>query len=161
MIFYNWAKRHGVSLEAVNELVQLITANEDYLAPLRQVQDTYSEGANQNATRIDAARKGVHLWRNNVGALQDKSGRLVRYGLCNDSAAQNEKVKSSDLIGIRALTVTPEMVGQRVGQFLAREMKATDWTFSNTPEEQAQLAFINLVNAMGGDAKFSSYKEFF
>ena len=64
---------------------------------------------------VDAAElMGVTLFRNNVGALQDKYGRWVTYGLC---------VGSSDQIGWQSVTVTPEMVGQQIAVFVAIETK--------------------------------------
>ena len=77
----------------------------------------------------------ARLWRNNTGALKDARGQLVRYGLCPGS---------SDLIGFRTITITPDMVGQRVAVFAAVEVKDR-----GRPTEQQQ-AFINLVQGAGG-----------
>src|SRR5690348_14183966 len=57
---------------------------------------------------------GAKLWRNNVGALEDKHGRWVTFGL---------EVGSSDLIGYQTITVTPDMLGQQLAVFLAVEVK--------------------------------------
>jgi hypothetical protein len=84
-----------------------------------------------------AAGNGARLWRNNVGALRDAQGQLVRYGLCPGS---------SDLIGFRTITITPDMVGQRVAVFSAVEVKD-----KARPTEQ-QHAFIRLVEQAGGMA---------
>ena len=52
-----------------------------------------------NATiRIEGAKRGLILWRNNSGAFENKAGRWVRYGLANDSQRVNNLLKSSDLI---------------------------------------------------------------
>ena len=59
-----------------------------------------SEAAVQNAVRMEAARRGYRLWRNNSGSLTDDRGNIVRYGLCNESQKINRIVKSSDLIGV-------------------------------------------------------------
>ena len=75
------------------------------------------------------------MFRNNTGALKDAQGRLVRYGLCKGS---------SDLIGWRSLTITPDMVGQTVAVFAAIEVKDRG---RPTPE---QLHFIAQVQAAGG-----------
>jgi len=53
----------------------------------------------------------------------------------------------SDLFGWRAVTITPEMVGQTMAQFLAVELKAERG--KATPE---QLAFIAAVQRDGGRA---------
>lgn len=115
-----------------------------------------SEDHVQDQLRLAAPRHGFTLFRNNVGVLTDKRGVPVRYGLANESAAVNERWKSSDLIGWRTLTVTPEMVGRQVAVFVARECKEEGWRYSATPRELAQLRFINLVNEAGGDACFVS-----
>jgi hypothetical protein len=80
----------------------------------------------------------------------------VRYGLFNESPQVNKLVKSSDLIGWRTLHVTPAMVGTYVAQFFARECKEPAWQYSGTEREVAQLAFINMVLAAGGDAAFTT-----
>lgn len=87
---------------------------------------------------LDACGRGeVRLWRNNTGALEDKTGRIVRYGLCKGS---------SDLIGYRSLVITPEMVGQRVAVFAALEVKDK----GRLTAEQAQ--FLDVVRRAGGIA---------
>ena len=116
-----------------------------------------SESAAQVLVRLEAARKGVTLWRNNVGVLLDKRGVPVRYGLANDSSAVNSQFKSADLIGIRPLLITPAHVGLVVGQFVSREIKAPGWRFSpNDPREAAQLRWAELVLSLGGDAAFAT-----
>lgn len=115
-----------------------------------------AESAVQTIIRLEAARKGILLFRNNVGALQDKEGRYVRYGLANDSSAVNREVKSADLIGIRPVIIHPYHVGQRLGVFVSREIKAPDWRYNpNDEREQAQMRWIKLVEAAGGDACFA------
>jgi hypothetical protein len=79
--------------------------------------------------------KNVRIFRNNTGF--DATNK-VRYGLV---------VGSSDLIGWKSVTVTPEMVGQQVAVFVALEVK--------TPKGRAtdeQKNFVNVVNAAGGKA---------
>lgn len=78
----------------------------------------------------------VRLWRNNVGTLPDRQGRPVQFGLCKGS---------SDLIGLRTITIGPEHVGQTMAVFAAVEVKSA--TGRATPE---QRAFIDTVQAMGG-----------
>jgi hypothetical protein len=115
-----------------------------------------SEAAVQQQIRTAAASAGLDLWRNQVGACEDKTGRVIRYGLMNDSKNLNARFKSSDLIGIRPILITADMVGQVVGVFSAIEAKASDWTYRpNDAHTQAQQRFINLVRAAGGMAGFA------
>jgi hypothetical protein len=97
-----------------------------------------SEHEIQQRIRLACGRGAVRLWRNNTGALVDKQGRFVRFGLCKGS---------SDLIGLRSLEITPELVGQRIAQFVALEIKTTQGVLS--PE---QRAFLRLVQQLGGVA---------
>jgi hypothetical protein len=62
----------------------------------------------------------------------------VRFGLCKGS---------SDLIGLRVLEITPELVGQRLAQFVALEVKTAQGVLS-----QEQRAFLRLVKDLGGVA---------
>ena len=97
-----------------------------------------SEHEIQQRIRLASGRGPVRLWRNNTGALVDQQGRFVRFGLCKGS---------SDLIGLRSVVVTPEMVGQRIAQFVALEIKAPQGVVS--PQQQA---FLRLVQQLGGVA---------
>jgi len=109
----------------------------------------------QQYVRIEAAKFGCILLRNNSGVLEDKTGRPVRYGLANESSKQNEIFKSSDLIGITPVVITPDMVGRTIGVFTAIEVKKEGWKFNpNNKRESAQLAFINWVKKLGGIASF-------
>ena len=149
---HQWAIRNRVSLQALEEL-RVIFGMEDPGAVAVLATPT-SEAAVQSLVRIEGVQKGVTLWRNNVGALLDERGVPVRYGLANDSKQLNAKLKSGDLIGWRSITVTPEMVGARLAQFVSRECKRPGWRYSGTDREQAQQKWAELVNAAGGDAKF-------
>lgn len=113
--------------------------------------DDRSEAAVQQTIRLEASKLGNRLWRNNVGAAYTSEGMFLRYGLLNDSAQINAVVKSSDLIGIGRRVCR---CGQVHGVFLAREVKRAGWRYSDTPHEQAQRRFIDLVNSLGGDAAF-------
>ena len=97
-----------------------------------------SEHEIQQRIRLACGRGPVRLWRNNTGALVDQQGRFVRFGLCKGS---------SDLIGLRSLDVTPELVGRRLAQFVALEVKTAQGVLS--PE---QRAFLRLVQQFGGVA---------
>lgn len=95
---------------------------------------------------------GIRLWRNNSGALRDKTGRLVRFGLSNDNKQLNEICKSSDLIGIR----------ERDGKFVAIETKEPEWVFRPSDKRAvAQKVFHDIVRAAGGIAGFASSVEQF
>ena len=113
-----------------------------------------SEDAVQGEVRLKVSQQGNRVWRNNVGVMLDRRGVPVRYGLANESKKQNEKTKSSDLIGIRQVLITPDMVGQTFGQFMALEVKKEGWVYSGTPREEAQLNFISIVCSLGGYGMF-------
>lgn len=147
-----WAARWAVSFEAVAELEVILGLNGTHGI----VTDGHSEAWAQSAERLAAARAGILLFRNNVGVLPDENGRPVRYGLANESKQQNERLKSSDLIGIDPTPITAADIGQPRGRFVAREMKAPGWTYAGTEREVAQLAFITLISSKGGDARFST-----
>ena len=104
--------------------------------------------------RLEASKQGCRLWRNNVGACTDENGNFIRYGLANDSKKMNDAMKSSDLVGVRPVMIQPEHVGKIIGQFMCREVKRAGWRWTGTKREQAQLAWINLIVALGGDAQF-------
>lgn len=115
-----------------------------------------SESHAQSLIRLEAGELGIQLFRNNVGVLRDEAGRPVRYGLANDSAQLNAVLKSSDLIGWRPVVITPEMVGQTVAVFTARECKAPGWTYRGTEREVAQKRWLDMINHHGGDAAFAT-----
>jgi hypothetical protein len=110
----------------------------------------------QTAIRLAASKQGHVLWRNNSGVLRDERGVPVRFGLCNDSKQLNASVKSSDLIGIKQVLVTEDMVGTVIGVFWAVECKRSGWKYAGTEREVAQLRFIETVRGMGGQAQFST-----
>lgn len=104
-----------------------------------------SEARVQSAVRLEAAQRGWALYRNNVGVLRDDRGVPLRFGLANDSAAVNKVMKSGDLIGIRPLTITPDLVGTVVGQFVSVEVKRPGGVI-----HPAQHAWAALVRKRGG-----------
>lgn len=147
-----WAAQWNVPAVALVQLRALMGV--DGRGAVVEVGEEGSESRQQSLVRIDAAQNGVWLTRNNVGALLDDRGVPVRYGLCNESKAQNQKVKSADLIGIRSIIIGPHHVGQMIGQFVSREVKHEGWTYRGDKHEQAQLAWCNFVLSKGGDAAF-------
>ena len=115
-----------------------------------------SEAVVQQKTRLEFAKIGV-MWRNNVGACEDATGRLIRYGLGNDSAQLNREIKSSDLIGITPVTAYVASLARwtTLGVFTALEVKASDWRFTPGDERAiAQAKFHDIVKAAGGYAGF-------
>jgi hypothetical protein len=89
------------------------------------------------AIMLGLSTPGVRLFRNNCGALKDADGRLIRYGVANPGG--------SDLIGWKSVTVTPEMVGQKLAVFLAIEVKG-----ERTRVTDQQRNFIERVRLDGG-----------
>jgi len=84
-------------------------------------------------------RTDLRLFRNNTGTLPDpRTGRPVQFGLARGSA---------DLIGLRTVTITPEMVGQQVAVFTSIEVKTP--TGRVTPD---QHSWLNMVQQAGGIA---------
>lgn len=158
-----WAARWAVPAQALAELAacSIVEPDPDNLVGGK------TEAYVQSAIRgLEAPSKGVFLWRNNVGAgtiyrdedlcdncrMQQRK-RPIRWGLANDSSRVNKTIKSADLIGLRPITITADMVGKRVGQFVSRECKREDWNYSGTESELAQLAWAAIINDNGGDAK--------
>ena len=103
--------------------------------------------------RKRASDLGIHLWRNNRGACEDaKSGRVIRYGIANDSKAMDKRIKSSDLIG-----------WTNDGRFVSVECKAEGWKLTKNlnAREEAQLRWITLVRQHNGVAGFVTTVEEF
>jgi hypothetical protein len=147
MTFNEWVNRWNIPAEAVDEFRRDVC---NYIPPPG---DNTTEAGAVNAVRLEASRKGLRLWRNNIGAVTDERGNFIRYGLANDSAAVNRILKSSDLIGIRPVKLSN---GTTIGQFVAREIKAPGWKYRGTDREKAQLNFLQFIAAMGGDAQFTT-----
>lgn len=97
----------------------------------------------QSEIQVAASRRGARLWRNNVGAMKNPQGQLVRYGLCPGS---------SDLIGLTPVTITPDMVGRTVAVFTAVEVK------DKASATDLQQAFIDMVISLGGLAGIARSK---
>lgn len=116
-----------------------------------------SEARVQSMVRLEAAHCGVWLTRNNVGVLMDAKGRPVRYGLANESKAQNMVIKSGDLIGFRRRVIVSRDVGAHIAQFVSRECKHEGWKPSRSDKhEAAQTQWRDFININGGDAAFAS-----
>ena len=165
MTYDQWVARHP---QADAELSQVFTATCTYPA-ISEIGDK-SESYVQQQVRMTFARSGGTLWRNNVGATPTKETHKcpackfkfevkkppVRYGLCNDSSKLNKRFGSSDLIGIKPVTITPQHVGQTIGQFVSVEVKEPGWVFKGTEHEEKQQRWLHLVASKGGLAYFST-----
>lgn len=156
MILEAWAARWGIPHDALADLRAQLGVGGDAAPPVTVEGEPGSESRQQSLVRLEAAQRGVWLTRNNVGALLDKRGVPVRYGLANESPAQNKAVKSADLIGIKPILIGPQHLGHTIGQFVSREIKHEGWTYSGDEHEVAQLAWANFVLSKGGDAAFCS-----
>lgn len=137
--FQQWSMRHP---QAAAELWRILEP------PVTGAATGTSEAALQAELRLTSANLGYSLWRNNSGACMDDRGRLIRYGLANDSKRLNEVFKSSDLIGI----------GPH-GRFVAVEVKAPGWRGPRDAHEKAQGNFLAKVASMGGIAGFVTSVE--
>ncbi|URG13008.1 hypothetical protein B2_15 [Stenotrophomonas phage B2] len=146
-----WCVRWSIPREAYYELLNIARA--------------FPASPPSGASRSEAAvssdllletgrRRDIVLFRNNVGALKDDRGVPVRYGLANESAAQNKVLKSADFIGGYRRLITLADVGSYILQFLSTEAKELGWVYTGRGREKAQLAWANYINAMGGLAFF-------
>ena len=134
----SWAKRHNISEAAMRELRAMAAI------PVTKA-ESGTEAETQAHIRIAAARNGYAMWRNNNGACLDETGRMIRYGLGNDSAKLNAVWKSADLIGIGP-----------GGRFVACEVKRPDWRAPENDRDRAQQAMLTQVNALGGIGFFAT-----
>ncbi len=86
----------------------------------------------QNEIRLELGKlKNTRIFRNNVGQIGGLS-----FGLCKFSA---------DLIGFRTVTITSEMVGQSIAQFVSIEVKTPVGKVS-----EGQQKWCDMVNKHGG-----------
>lgn len=82
----------------------------------------------------------LKVFRNNIGVAKFANGQTVRYGVGPNGAG--------DYIGWETVTVTPDMVGQKIARFTSVEMK--DEKGGRVSDEQRHWAEV--VNASGGRA---------
>lgn len=142
-----WAVRHGISQAAWSELQVL------FCDP-PTADDSGSEAGVQSQLRLAAPTIGCALYRNNSGATLDETGRMIRYGLANDSKRLNEVFKSSDLIGPSPILIRPHHIGRTLGIFTAVEVKEPSWTKPKNERERAQSNFLMTVERFGGIGMF-------
>lgn len=156
MSYAEWAIRHPqAARELALELVEPFSGVGDEA-------DGKSETWAQQRARFNIAQQGAMAWRNNVGATPAKCKSCgapqqpVRYGLANDSAQLNKKIKSSDLILAIPRQITPEMVGTCIAQFGSVECKHPGWTYTGKGREAGQAAWLALIKKLGGYSAFST-----
>jgi hypothetical protein len=116
-----------------------------------------SETTIQNKIRLEVGKIfGVRLFRNNVGnsyqgipvtckpnePLILRAWRRIQYGLFPGS---------SDLIGWRSITITPEMVGKTVAVFTSIEVKSE--TGSISPAQRNWIGQVILSGGISGIAR--------
>ena len=150
MNIVEWQLKHHVGDDAMADLKELWLAGTDQ----HETKVIGNESAVQHACRVSACETGGRLWRNNVGAGRLENGQFMRWGLCNESKAMNGRIKSSDLIGIKPVVITQNMVGDTIGQFWAVETKHPKWRYSE--QNVAQLTFLEIVTALGGHSEFNN-----
>lgn len=157
MILDTWAEQWGINSFILQDLKEKLGLIPNWAHV--SLQNPLSEAAVQQRIRLDAAGRGNILLRNNNGAMMNAKGQMIRYGLANDSKKMNEHIKSSDLIGITPYLIIPEDAGRIIGIFTSYETKKENWKYSNTPREQAQLRWGELVISKGGIFKFVTCVE--
>lgn len=124
---------------------------------MKKINPMITEAEIQDAITGEAPKYGGLLMRNNSGGFRNPNGQPVRFGLGNISKEHNKRSKSSDLIGITPVLITPEMVGRTLGVFTAIEVKEKIWKRNvNDNDENAQDAFIQWVKSKGGIAGFAN-----
>lgn len=77
------------------------------------------------------SRSDVRIFRNQVGTYRLEDGRVITSGLCKGSA---------DLVGWQTITITQNMVGQKIAVFLSVEVKGPKTRV--TPEQVNWAAFV-------------------
>lgn len=125
---------------------------------------TTPEGKATVDVLIGASTMGMRLMRNNSGAMQDHTGRLVHYGLGTETKACRNEMAFGDQVGITPLVITPEMVGKTIGVFTMMEVKPPNKLAATyrkavkhvSSREGRQLKAINWVRENGGIAWFAS-----
>lgn len=121
------------------------------------------EGRVQDDIEVSASSFFSRLLRNNSGALQNKLGAWVRYGLGNISKKLNKKQKSSDLIGWTTITITQAMVGKQIAVFTAIEVKPPTFNctgnYREGTREWAQENFCVTVRKAYGFAAICNSDE--
>lgn len=99
----------------------------------------------QSLVKVEASKHGCFMLRNTVGAGYVSRTKIDNAPYINYGLGGNDAKGSSDLIGITTVTITPDMVGKKIGVFTAMEVK----TFTGRATIE-QLEFGKRVQARGG-----------
>lgn len=113
-----------------------------------------------NDILIEVSKRGWRLFRNNTG--QGWAGKMFRSPMPTSIRLDPSDVVvrnafplqaglckgSSDLIGWKAVTITPDMVGKTVAIFTAIEVK-----YGSTRTTEEQQNFVDQVTRSGGIGK--------
>ncbi len=151
-----WANKWCIPQDAIIDLRAMLGVTSES----SKVPEKVSEAVAQQKIVLDNSMRGFRLWRNNCGAATDaRSGRPIRYGLANESKKINSKIKSSDLIGITPIRISPAHVGGLIGVFTSIEVKKPGWKYSGSDREKAQLQWLQLIANFGGIATFATTPE--
>jgi len=101
-----------------------------------------TEAAYQSQMRATAARHGLWLFRNNVGACIDRTGRRITYGLMPGSA---------DCIGWMPYTVQPGDVGRLLAVFVSVEFKSEKGVLR--PDQRVWLEQVQRAGGLAAVAR--------
>ena len=123
--------------------------------PRMEVPDVITRTRTNNTAERDVSKQiqdvakqfdNVKLWRNNRGQVMLDNGARIAYGVGPNGA--------SDFIGYRRITITADMVGQSIAQFLAVEAKRP-----GAKPRPEQSEFIERINQDGGRAGVATSPE--
>lgn len=156
-----WATRHQVSPTAMSELGAILQGPTPAHspAPADMSENAVSQRVELGGTVVDG-----RLWRNNVGAYDERypPSPGTRWGLFNDSAKMNKKIKSPDRVGPIPVLIQPHHVGRILGVFFGVEVKHGAWKpGEDKKREEAQHRGLQLINSLGGVGLFASHVDHF
>lgn len=152
----DWGNRRNIPADAMAELFGLL----GYLPDTPQELNGHDEAYVQSVVRLNSAAQAYQLGRNNRGALPNEHGVPIRFGWLNDTAALDKVCKTGDLLGYQSGWFrdfeTFEPV--KVAVFVMLECKKASWKGFKPADkrESAQMRAIEMVNAAGGIAMFTT-----
>lgn len=152
MLLDQWAQRHGVPPQALQDLRENVLGQRT--EPAQTVRHGMSESSVSQRNELAFNAIGGTFWRNNVGVAEDKRGIPVRYGLANISSKMNKQTKSGDQIGILPVVIRPDHIGRTFGLFVSCEDKKASWVWKGDDHELAQANWAEIVTGLGGVAMF-------